>query len=186
MQDTRERLTRTTIALHWVVALFIILLMGVGMYMAENEVRTLYPLHKSMGMLAFVFIVWRVAYRLMKGFPPPAANYQAWEQTLSKIVHWVLLGGSLLFPLSGMAMSAMGGHGLMLFGLELFPANPNPAMPGKNLPLNKDLAGIAHEMHEILGPVMLVAIGLHVAGALKHHLIDKDGTLRRMRGTPLA
>lgn len=185
MKDSRERLSHTTIALHWVVALFVIMLMGVGMYMAENEVRSLYPLHKSMGMVALVFILWRVIYRLMNGFPPAAANYKAWEQTLSKVVHWVLLIGTLLFPFSGMIMSAMGGHGLYLFGLEVFASNPNPAMPGKNMPINKELAGFAKEMHETLGPIMLVAIVLHIAGAYKHHLMDKDGTLRRMLGRAL-
>ena len=48
--------------------------------------------------------------------------------------------------------------------------------------LNETMASIAHETHEILGKVFILAVTLHIAGALKHHLLDKDGTLGRMLG----
>ena len=44
------------------------------------------------------------------------------------------------------------------------------------------MAETGHEIHVILGKVMLVAIGFHIVGALKHHIIDKDNTLKRMLG----
>lgn len=182
MQETSQRLAPTSVLLHWLVAVFIIVLLAVGFYMDANEVRALYPIHKSFGMVVFVLALLRVLWRLAKGFPPPAARYQPWEQTLATIVHWVLLIGTLLFPLSGMIMSAMGGNGLAVFGVELFPMNPDPLHPGKNMPIDKAMAGNARAMHGILAWVMLGAIALHVAGALKHHLIDGDGTLRRMLG----
>ena len=84
-----------------------------------------------------------------------------------------------------MMMSVMGGHGLQLFGLELIANNPDLANPGKNLPLDGDMARNARQVHGLLLWVMLTAIVLHVAGALKHHLVDKDGTLKRIMGKPL-
>ena len=50
------------------------------------------------------------------------------------------------------------------------------------IPINGPFAGTAHETHEIAGKVMFVAFLLHVVGALKHHFMDKDGTLKRMLG----
>ena len=97
----------------------------------------------------------------------------------------MLLIGTILFPLSGLVMSAMGGNGIAVFGVELFPMNPDPANPGKNMPIDKAMAGNARAMHGLLLWVMLGALALHVAGALKHHLLDGDGTLRRMLGRTL-
>lgn len=179
MSDTRDKLSSGTVALHWIVAVGMLIMMAVGWYMAENEVHDIYPIHKSVGMVLLLFIVWRAARRLMMGFPPNVRAYPAWEHQLAVVVHWVLLIGTLLFPLSGMMMSAAGGHGLYLFGLELVPAH---IVNDKAVPINKAAAEFGHTMHGLLLWVMLTAIVLHVAGALKHHLMDGDGTLRRMLG----
>lgn len=179
MSDTRDRLSPTTIALHWVVGVGVLTLMTVGWYMAENEVRELYPIHKSMGMLMAVFIVWRLGYRLTQGWPPAVRSYAAWEQRLARTVQWVLLIGTVLFPLSGMVMSVAGGSGLQFFGIDLVAAN---IVDGQRVALNKELGGMAREVHGVLLWVMLLAVLLHVTGALKHHLLDGDSTLRRMLG----
>lgn len=173
-------LSKTTIALHWLVGLTIMTLIGVGLYMSEYEVWSLYPIHKSVGIIAFVFILYRAIRRLIRGWPKPVSKYKTHEVILSKIIHWMLLIGTLMFPLSGMMMSGAGGHGLKVFGLELLASNYNAA--GETVALNKTLAGIGHETHEILGTVMMIVIGLHILGALKHHFVDKDNTLKRMLG----
>ncbi len=85
-------------------------------------------------------------------------------------------------PISGFIMSAIGGHGVDFFGMELAARNPDPTDPKEVIALNGPLAGIAHNMHEIAGKAIFVGVILHVVGALKHHMIDKDGTLRRMFG----
>lgn len=175
-------LSPTTRVLHWLVAFFIVVLLCVGYYMAWSEDRSPMPLHKSFGMLALVVILPRVVWRLMEGWPQPAGTYSGLEQLLARITHWALLIGSVLMPVSGMMMSAAGGRGLSLFGLTLLAANPDPANPGKVIALNKGLAGQASAMHETLALVLAVALLLHIVGALKHHLIDKDRTLPRMLG----
>lgn len=182
MKESAQRLSPTSVLLHWAVGLLIIVLLAVGFYMDSYEVFSLYPLHKSFGVVVFVLAIVRLLWRLAKGFPPPASSYAAWEHALARIVQSVLLIATLLFPLSGIIMSAMGGNGVAVFGFELFPMNPDPANPGKNMPIDKVLAGNARFMHGLLAWVMLGALALHVAGALKHHLIDRDGTLRRMLG----
>lgn len=177
--DTASRFAPTTIVLHWLVALTIITLMAVGYYMEENEVYSLYPIHKSIGTLILFVALARVVWRWRNGWPVPVSQYQRWETALAKIAHWVLILGTLLFPISGMMMSGMGGYGVPIFGIDLLAPN---IVDGKTVPLNKSLAGLGSQVHGALLPIMLTALGLHVAGALKHHIIDKDGTLRRMLG----
>lgn len=180
--DSSDKLSHTTRGLHWLIALTIIALWGVGWYMATNKVYPLYSWHKSFGILVVLFAVVRVGWRIKNGWPSALPSHQQWERALSKLVHWLLIISTLLMPLSGMLMSAMGGHGLQLFGLELFPHNPMPDNPQRNMPINKELAELFHSVHGIAAKLLLVSLVLHVAGALKHHVIDKDNTLKRMLG----
>ncbi|WP_267963695.1 cytochrome b [Testudinibacter sp. TR-2022] len=179
MKDTRERLSHITLSLHWLIAFFILGLMTLGVYMTETSRYDLYPTHKSLGIFIFFFIVIRVLWRWKNGWPQPVAQHKNWEEALAKLVHWVLILGTLAFPISGMLFSIGGGHGLQIFGLDLVSAN---LVDGQRQMLNPDLASIAGEVHESLLPIMLAAILLHVAGALKHHIIDKNNTLKRMLG----
>ena len=180
MNKDTQKFTTMTIFLHWLIGLTIIALIAVGLYMSENEVWDLYPIHKSIGIILFVFILYRVIRRLMRGWPEPVSQYAKHEIILSKIIHWVLLIGTLMFPISGMMMSGAGGHGIAVFGFELLASNYNAA--GEAIALNPSLAEAGHETHEILGTVMMIAIALHIIGAWKHHLVDKDNTLKRMLG----
>ena len=173
-------LSKMTVVMHWLVGLSFMTLIAVGMYMSEYEVWSLYPIHKSVGVILFVFILYRVIRRIKRGWPKPVSQYQKHEVLLSKLVHWVLIIGTLMFPLSGMIMSLAGGHGIAVFGLELVASNYNAA--GEAIAINEQMAETGYETHVILGKVMLVAIGLHIVGALKHHIIDKDNTLKRMLG----
>lgn len=175
-------LSPTTRSLHWLVAAFVILLLCVGFFMTTFDVRTPMPLHKSFGMLALLVIVPRVLWRIKEGWPQPAGIYASWERALAKLTHWLLLLGTLAMPLSGMAMSGAGGRGLILFGFELLAPNPDPANPGKVIPLNETVAGMGSTVHGIVAWVLLVSVLLHIAGALKHHIVDKDRTLLRMLG----
>lgn len=184
-QNRAKPLSLTTRLLHWIVAFFMIGLIAVGIYMDEAKVYSLYPIHKSLGIIAFVFIMTRVVWRVMKGWPTPVSQYHKHEQILSKIIHWILIIGTVLMPLSGMMMSGAGGHGLSVFGLELLAANHAPNNPDQTIPLNPTLAGLGSKVHGIVGNVLIAAIVLHVVGAWKHHLVDKDNTLRRMLGLKL-
>lgn len=181
MTSTNSLPTATRL-LHWVVALLMIGLLCVGFVMATFELYALYPLHKAFGVLALLIIVPRAVLRLVQGWPVPVRHYPAWEHGLAVLMHWVLLLGTLLMPLSGLAMSAAGGHGVDVFGFQLFAANPDPAQPGEVLPLDATLAGIGHTVHWLAGYAVAAAVLLHVAGALKHHVLDKDRTLLRMLG----
>ena len=182
MNDTYAKFSPITIALHWLVGLSIIGLIIVGIYMEENEVYALYDIHKAFGVIIFVFILYRVFWRIKNGWPKPAGDYSQLEHLLAKIIHYVLLIGTLLFPISGMVYSGFGGFGIDIFGFELVAENLNPNNPDEFLAHNETFAELGKETHGFLGDIMIIAILLHIAGALKHHMLDKDGTLKRMLG----
>ncbi len=178
--DTPNQLSPTTIALHWLVAIMMIGLLATGLYMEQNEIYALYPWHKSFGVLIAFFVILRILWRIKNGWPTPVSDYTAIERLLSKIVHYLLLIGTVLMPISGFMMSAMGGHGVDFFGIELVARNPDPADPQQVIPLNGALAQIGHVVHGLAGYTLIAAVALHMIGAFKHHIIDKDRTLLRM------
>ena len=184
--DQANKFSKVTIILHWAVALTMIGLLCSGLYMSKTEAWALYPIHKSIGVLIVLLVVPRVLWRIKNGWPKPAGNYSHLENVLAKVVHWVLIIGTVLMPVSGMIMSGLGGHGISVFGLELMANNPDLANPGQVIPLNGSLASIGHETHEILANLLLASLTLHIIGALKHHVLDKDGTLRRMMGKTIS
>jgi cytochrome b561 len=180
--DTQAKLSRTTITLHWLVGLLMLGLTAVGLYMSRAEVWALYPLHKSVGVLAFGVILVRVVWRLKNGWPEQLAGGSKLELRLAKLVHWLLLAATLAMPISGMLHSGAGGHGVAVFGLQIVPSQHSADKPEQALAYNETLAELGEAVHEWLGYLLMLAILLHVAGALKHHLIYKDGVLLRMLG----
>ena len=181
-RDSREKLSSTTIFLHWVVGVLMIALLATGIYMEQTSAYALYPWHKSFGVIIVLFVVLRVFWRIKNGWPEHVGHYTSVEQFMAKLVHWLLITGTVLMPISGFLMSSMGGHGVMVFGWELFHHNPDPADPNKVIPINGAVAGFSHSLHWIAGYCIIAAVVLHIAGAIKHHVADKDGTLQRMLG----
>lgn len=180
--DTKIKLSRITILLHWLVAFMVIGMLAVGVYMAEREVYALYPWHMSFGQLIFLIVLVQAVRRLKNGWPEAVSEYSFIERLLARGVHYLLLVGVLLMPVFGFSMSVLGGNGVAFFGVQLVARNPDPANLSQVIPFNEPLAGLILTAHGTLGYLLIVAILLHIAGAFKHHLIDKDGTLRRMLG----
>jgi cytochrome b561 len=182
MKDTKTKLSGLTVALHWIVGLAFIAIIAVGFYMTNTKTFALYPLHKSFGILLLFFIVARVIWRMMNGWPVPLKDDNPMELLVGKVIHWVLILGTLIMPISGMVMSYFEGRGAYMFGLEILASNPDLANPGKVVAINAGLAHFAEEVHEIVPIVLVIAIVLHIAGAIKQHVVHKNGTLLRMKG----
>ncbi len=181
-RDTSNKFSSTTICLHWLVALTVIGLLATGIYMTENGVFTLYPWHKAIGFILLFIALTRIGWRVTNGWPTPPAAYNKVEHRLALIVHWVLISATLLMPLSGLMASVLGGHGLSVFGWDVFSPNYSVDDPEKTLPINYTWSKAGGIVHFYLGYTIIVALLLHVSGALKHHFIDKDGTLKRILG----
>jgi len=87
MRDTKEKFSRTTANLDWLVGPIIVSLLAVGIDREELEAYDLYPIHKSIGMRSFVIILGRAVRRLMNGLPATAADHEKSEHNLAVIVH---------------------------------------------------------------------------------------------------
>jgi len=160
---------------HWIVAFVMIAMLAFGVYLENAELARpekgyLIGIHKAVGVLVLVYGLWRVGYRLAQGFPAPVGPAPHWQELVAKAVHWILLTGILLMPVSGLMMSLFGGRPVSVFGLVTLPAFGE-------IDLLHDIGGA---MHSIGGKLMIVAVILHIAGTMKHRLIDRDATLARM------
>ena len=169
-------LSKATIILHWLVALSFIVIIALGLYLDElpkgPEKFEIMDLHKSLG-FAFLFLsTIRLGWRIREGAIPALNDARTWQDSLAKGIHHVLLLATILMPVSGMMMSIGGGHGLDFFGTVIVEG-------GEKI---KWLGGLGHQIHGTLANIAMLAILLHALGAIKHHVIDKDNTLKRMLG----
>lgn len=180
--DAGERYTRVAIALHWLIAIAVIGQFAWGWWMQDIPKQPVGPrvdafnFHKSVGMTIFALMIvrllWRIGHR-----PPPLPPMADWQAALARWTHIVLYAALLIQPLAGYLGSEWSGYPVKYFGMTL------PAWAGKNVAL-KDLMSATHLATSW---VIAAAVALHVAGALKHALIDRDRLLARMgigRGSP--
>jgi len=178
VNNIQATLSGTTKVLHMIIAFGMIILLAVGIYMSEFEVFALYDIHKSVGAIMFVLALARVLWRIKKGWPSAVGEMSKVQHAIAKAIHWILIISTVLYPLSGLMMSIGGGHGLSIFGLELIAETLDAA--GETVALNGAIGGLGHDIHGLITYFVIAAIVLHVVGALKHHLVDKDATITRM------
>ncbi|WP_415404455.1 cytochrome b [Tateyamaria sp. SN3-11] len=160
---------------HWAIALAMIGMLCFGLFLEygglEREARRpLVGIHRSIGVIVLIFGTWRVVWRLVEGFPADASAMPRWHQRVSRLVHWSLLAGILIMPLSGITSSVFRGRPVDVFGWFTIPAQ-------SEIPW---LATAGGAMHSYVGIGLSAVVVLHVLAALKHHLHDRDATLTRM------
>ncbi len=173
------RYSRTAIVLHWVLGLAILGLFGVGLYMTSlpfSPARLkLYNWHKWAGItllaLSVVRLLWRATHR-----PPalPASIAQAmpaWQHWAHHGTHYAMYALFFLVPLIGWAYSSAAGFPIVVFGVLPLP---------DFVPVDKALAELIKPFHELSAFALVGLAGLHIAAALKHQLVDKDGLIGRM------
>ncbi|MBF0369703.1 MAG: cytochrome b [Magnetococcales bacterium] len=170
-------INRTARLLHWVMAILILFLLGLGVYMVEltyydPDYKSSPDLHRSLGLVVFVLVWVRLAWRLKHPPPPPNPNHAPWEHFVAGATHLALYGLMLVLPITGFLISTAKGHPVEVFGLFEIPAITSGKM-------QEEVFGSLHAWLAYGGAGLM---GLHAAGALKHHLIDKDDTLMRMIG----
>jgi len=178
LKNDSQRYGWISVFFHWGVALTVFGLFGVGLYMVDlSYYDALYNKlphwHRSVGLILFAVVVLRVLWRWWSPPPPPLASHARWEKRLATCVHALLYLLLLALFVSGYLMSTASGRGISVFGwFEV------PSVTGR-VPGMEDLAG---DVHEWVAWSLIALVALHAAGALKHHFIDRDSTLRRMLG----
>jgi len=159
---------------HWIIALGILGngLFGLLMDLAGSPMQKInwLALHKSIGLTVLALALLRIAWRWADRRPPeePAPR---WQQLAAHAAHGALYVLIVVLPLSGWWFNSVTGK-----PLQWFKQFNLPALAAKN----DDLRHFAHAVHEYLFWFLLLVLAAHVGGALKHHLSDRDNTLRRM------
>jgi cytochrome b561 len=169
-----------SISLHWLMALLMIGLFFLGWYMVDlnytdPDYNLTYTVHKSLGILVFELAILQIGWRCYAKHPAPLGSHKSWEILAARIVHIILFSMIVLIPFSGYAISSAKGQAVGFFELYAIPAV---------LPEYEGMEDLAGEIHFYLAYVTACLVLLHMAAALKHQFIDKDGTLSRMLGSP--
>jgi len=168
----------TSRILHWVMALLIIFLLGLGIYMSDfldkdsSNRLDIYNLHKSLGVLVLILLFLRIVNRLLTRRPPLPFAISALEKKLAKFGHFALYFLMFTTPFSGYLMSSFAGYPVHFFSIEL----PNFFSP------NFEIAGFFAEAHEVSAFSLLGLIIIHILAAIRHRFFDKPGNdvLNRM------
>jgi cytochrome b561 len=167
------------ILLHWLLGLALVAVFVLGQYMTDlpfsPQRLKLYNWHKWAGVTILALSLVRLAWRLSRRPPAlPQAIEQgmpAWQRAAHHATHHGLYLLFFLVPLTGWAYSSAAGFPIVLFGVL-----PLPDL----LAVDKAFAETIKPLHELAALAMAALVLLHVAGALKHALIDRDGLLGRM------
>jgi len=173
--EPRNRYSTVSLVLHWLIAALVVaqvLLISAHEATDGPISREFVNIHKSVGlsilMLTLIRIVWRVAN---PAIPLPAGT-PAWQKLAARATHVLFYVFLIAMPLVGWAASSAAGREILWFGLFEWPALPIGG--------GRDTARDLMDLHETAAKGLYVLIFLHVAGALKHHFIDRDNVLHRM------
>jgi cytochrome b561 len=165
--------------MHWATAGAIVVMVPLGLAMSyrgntlniwDGLTDALYSAHKALGFLVLWLVAGRLAYRLLKGAPPDEPTLTWSEKMASHLLHWLLYGLLIVVPLLGWIGVSLY-PSLTLFGLFDLPALASP---------DEDMANKVLGLHGKLAIAMALLAAGHVAAALHHHFIRRDGVLRRM------
>ena len=161
--------------LHWLIALMVFGLLGVGLYMTDMRISPqkiqLYMTHKSVGLTVLMLMLVRIVYRLKNPTPALPESIPGWQKAASHISHVLLYLLLFAMPISGWLMNSASGFPMKYFGLVRVP--DLIARSQENLALFK-------AVHFYIAWTLMAVIAVHVLAALKHHFIDRDSVLRRM------
>lgn len=176
MADGIQRYDKVTITLHWLVALGVFALIGLGWYMVDIPKGTpgrasFYNLHKSIGVTVAMIVLIRVIWRWNHDPPPLPAGTANWVVNAARLNHSLMYALLVLMPVAGFVASNFSKYGVTYFGL--FKIGPLFAE-------NKTLYDLFQGIHHAASVVLVIAVAVHIAAAFKHLLIDKDGVFYRI------
>ena len=182
----QQRYDRVARALHWSIAL---LLLGQLLFGAQFSTLDLYleadanwyrqwmPTHKSVGLTILLLMLARLAWRLTHRPPPLPDAVPTWQRRIAGGNHIALYALALMQPVLGLAQSSAYGATTRFWGLFVVPS----IVPVQFSRPNTDTVRIAaQDLHTAVAVLLAVLIVTHVAAALWHGVVKRDGVLRRM------
>lgn len=165
------------IILHWLMALMIFSLFGLGLYMVDLNYydewyRDAPALHKSVGLCLFFLLCVRVLWRIRRQRMTANANLARQKSLEEKLAAWMHIALYIMIMsicLTGYLIASAGGRDVSIFGLVNLPSLP------VEIDHQEDVAGV---WHYYLAWCMMLMVACHALAALKHHYIDKDFVLK--------
>jgi len=160
--------------LHWLLAAMVLAMLFIGVGMVSTA-GPLYPLllslHRPIGIAILLLVLIRLPLRLLTGAPALPADLPPLQARLAKASHVLLYASMIALPLIGWAMLSAGGYPVQLAkGLALPPI----------LPHDLALYALLRGAHTLVALLFFALILGHLAAALMHGLIRRDGVLRSM------
>ncbi len=178
IRNTSSSYGLVAIVIHWLVALTVFGLFALGYWMVDltyyhDWYKKAPDIHRSVGILLLTVMVFRVIWKGLNKSPASPAGHKRWEVRSAHLAHALLYVLIFVAMTSGYLISTADGSSISVFGwFEV------PSVTGQIKGM-EDIAGTVHywTTWAIIGLALV-----HAAGALKHHFIDRDQTLRRMLG----
>lgn len=162
-------------SIHWLVALIVIPMVLGSFYidsLPKSTQGTVILFHKSFGLLILLLMVMRLIALHKMGRPALPLKMPFWEKTLARVVQYLLYLSLIVMPLIGWIMSTAAGRSPNVFGLFILP------FPG--IVPNEALSDTLFQAHRFTAFVIIGLLVLHIIGAWKHYLVDKDNVMQSM------
>lgn len=160
---------------HWLVAALILVQFVLGWLAASWQLSptklSLFVWHKSIGMLVLALVTVRLGCRLATRAPALAPDMPGWERVAAHASHVLLYVLMVVMPVSGWVVSSASG-----VPFKVFRHWPLPAI----VAADKHTAELAALVHFLLGMAFAALLVVHIAAALRHHFVKRDGVLIRM------
>jgi len=161
--------------LHWLIVALVVAQLLVGMTFADLSPddplhQSLFPVHTTIGVSILIIMSVRLLWRIVNPVPALPDGLSSGQKTLAHATHWLFYLILIGMPLGGYMMVNAMGHPVPFFGFEL------PQI----IPKNEHLASGLKTFHSLGAAILTVLIALHIAGALRHRYMLKDGVLKRM------
>ncbi|MEM1273886.1 MAG: cytochrome b/b6 domain-containing protein [Pseudomonadota bacterium] len=181
LANSTERFGSVAKTLHWATALLILTLIPLGLVAKNWPYDTsdalaikamLFSLHKTLGVATFFVAVVRILWAVVQPRPVALGTAHGWQAFMAEVVHYALYAALIIVPLSGWLHHAATDG----FAPIWWPFGQNLPF----IPTSEPLAAALAQIHFAASFLLAGLIGLHIAGALKHHVIDRDPTLLRM------
>jgi cytochrome b561 len=170
------RYDRVARALHWLVAALAVIVVSLGLASTAAARNTpardgLLLLHRSIGLTILALMLFRALWR--GRHPPPLlpSALPRLEAVLARLSHLGLYLIFIAMPLAGYVNAAAAGHPVSLFGIVSIPPL---------LPVDERVSQVAIAVHLAGQYLVYLLVALHIAGALYHTIVRRDGVLGRM------
>ncbi len=177
LANTTQRYGMVAIVLHWLMAVLLIALIGLGLYMVslpdagfDRTKISLILLHKEYGIFALALAMLRLAWRVGNVLPALVEHLPDWQKVIARFVHLCFYGLMFALPVSGWLMSSAAAIPVYVFGAIL------PDLIGPDDHSFRALIAV----HKWLSYALIGCILVHAGAALRHHFMFKDETLKKM------